>query len=59
MKELQSILFGVALREVVGAIQLSVNDIQIDSRKVTPGCVFVAIRGVHADGHEFIETAIE
>ena len=34
MKSLQSILFGVALREVVGTTQQEVADIQIDSRKV-------------------------
>jgi UDP-N-acetylmuramoyl-L-alanyl-D-glutamate--2,6-diaminopimelate ligase len=59
MKDLQSILFGVSLREVVGATQLQVNDIQIDSRKVTANCVFVAIRGVQVDGHAYIQTAIE
>jgi UDP-N-acetylmuramoyl-L-alanyl-D-glutamate--2,6-diaminopimelate ligase len=59
MKELQSILFGVALREVVGSTKQLVNDIQIDSRKVTPASVFVAISGVQVDGHDFIETAIK
>ena len=59
MKELQSILFGVALREVVGSTKQLVNDIQIDSRKVTPSSVFVAISGAQMDGHHFIETAIE
>jgi UDP-N-acetylmuramoyl-L-alanyl-D-glutamate--2,6-diaminopimelate ligase len=59
MKELQSILFGVALREVAGNTKQVINDIQIDSRKVTPGCVFVAIRGAQVDGHDYIETAIE
>jgi UDP-N-acetylmuramoyl-L-alanyl-D-glutamate--2,6-diaminopimelate ligase len=59
MKDLQSILFGVSLREVIGSTQLQVNDIQIDSRKVTPSCVFVAIKGVQVDGHSFITTAIE
>ncbi|MGI9138113.1 MAG: UDP-N-acetylmuramoyl-L-alanyl-D-glutamate--2,6-diaminopimelate ligase [Sediminibacterium sp.] len=59
MKELQSILFGVALREVVGSTKQSVNDIQIDSRKVSANTVFVAIRGVQVDGHDFIEIAIE
>jgi len=59
MKELQSILFGVALREVVGSTKQLVNDIQIDSRKVIPSSVFVAISGVQADGHHFIDTAIE
>ena len=59
MKELQSILFGVALREVVGSTSQVITDIQIDSRKVTKGCVFVAIKGIQADGHQFIITAIE
>jgi UDP-N-acetylmuramoyl-L-alanyl-D-glutamate--2,6-diaminopimelate ligase len=59
MKELQSILFGVALREVVGSTQVNVSAIQIDSRKVTAGAVFVAIKGVQVDGHQFISTAIE
>ncbi len=59
MKALQSILFGVALREVVGSTQMQVNDIQIDSRKVNVGGVFVAISGVQVDGHEFITIAIE
>ncbi len=59
MKDLQSILFGVSLREVIGSTQLQVNDIQIDSRKISSGCVFVAIKGAQVDGHAFIETAIE
>ena len=53
MKALQSILFGVALREVVGSTDLNVHDIQIDSRKVSEDCVFVAIKGVQVDGHTF------
>lgn len=58
MKALQSILFGVALREVVGSTNLLIKDIQIDSRKVSDGSVFVAIKGVQMDGHTFIKTAI-
>ncbi len=59
MKDLQSILLGVALREVVGSTNKEILDIQIDSRKVTEGSVFVAIKGVQVDGHTFITTAIE
>ena len=59
MKALQSILFGVSLREVVGTTDLQVSDIQIDSRKIASGCVFVAIKGVQVDGHNFITTAID
>lgn len=28
-----------------------------DSRKVTPGCVFVALKGEHFDGNDFVEQA--
>ncbi|TRZ82052.1 MAG: UDP-N-acetylmuramoyl-L-alanyl-D-glutamate--2,6-diaminopimelate ligase [Sediminibacterium sp.] len=59
MKSLQSILFGVALREVVGSTQQEVITIQIDSRKIVKGAVFVAIKGLQSDGHSFISTAIE
>ncbi len=30
----------------------------IDSRKVTPGCLFVALRGERVDGHDFVAGAI-
>jgi UDP-N-acetylmuramoyl-L-alanyl-D-glutamate--2,6-diaminopimelate ligase len=59
MKALQHILFGVAIREVIGSTNVDINAIQIDSRKVEAGTVFVAIKGVQADGHNFIQTAIE
>ena len=59
MKALQNILFGVAIREVVGSTNLNISSIQIDSRKVEAGTLFVAIKGVQADGHSFIQTAIE
>jgi len=36
-----------------------VGDVHIDSRAVTPGSLYVAIRGLHADGHDFVATAID
>ena len=56
---LQQILFGVALREVIGSTDQEVIDLQIDSRLVQHGTAFVAIKGVQVDGHQFIPTAIE
>ena len=32
--------------------------VQIDSRRVRPGGVFVAIKGAHCDGHDFIPQAL-
>ncbi|MFZ8278276.1 Mur ligase domain-containing protein, partial [Staphylococcus aureus] len=38
---------------------MTIDTIAIDSRNVTKGSLFVAIKGVQADGHAFIEKAIE
>jgi len=59
MPILQNILYKVHLQQVQGSTAIEVNDIQIDSRKVGAGSVFVAIRGEKSDGHSFIEKAIE
>lgn len=56
---LRDILYKVAIRSVAGSTEADVQDIQIDSRKVTAGTVFIAIRGVAADGHQFIDKALE
>ena len=58
MRQLKDILFGVSLKAVSGTTALTVNALCFDSRKVTSGDVFVAIRGVEADGHRFIENAV-
>ncbi|MET0464359.1 MAG: UDP-N-acetylmuramoyl-L-alanyl-D-glutamate--2,6-diaminopimelate ligase [Chitinophagaceae bacterium] len=56
---LRDILYKVSIRSVSGSTDVEVNDIQIDSRKVQPGTLFIAIKGVATDGHQFIEKAIE
>ena len=38
--------------------ELPVHGIQFDSRKVTPGDIFVAFTGGNIDGHDFIDSAI-
>lgn len=37
---------------------VNITDITSDSRRVTPGAMFVATRGVTVDGHDFIARAI-
>lgn len=59
MAKLQDILYNVHLQAVTGATNLDVKDIQIDSRKVTAGSLFVAITGTVSDGHSYITTAID
>jgi UDP-N-acetylmuramoyl-L-alanyl-D-glutamate--2,6-diaminopimelate ligase len=58
MAFLQDILFKVNIRSVYGSTSVEIKDLQIDSRKVTDGSVFIAIKGASADGHQFIDTAV-
>ena len=58
MSKLQDILYKVAIRSVKGDLSISINDLQIDSRKIKKGSAFIAIRG-GVDGHQFIDKAIE
>ena len=56
---LQDILYKVAITSVQGNTGIEVTSLQIDSRKVTAGCCFIAVKGAAADGHQFINKAIE
>ncbi|WP_159022591.1 UDP-N-acetylmuramoyl-L-alanyl-D-glutamate--2,6-diaminopimelate ligase [Formosa sp. L2A11] len=58
MNLLKDILYKVAIDTVVGVTNVQVNNIAFDSRKIELNDVFVAISGTVADGHGFIETAI-
>ncbi len=57
--KLKKLLGNIEDVELIGSVEREVNGIEFDSRKVKPGCAFVAQRGVHVDGHRFISKAIE
>ncbi len=59
MKSLQSILKGIKSVEISGDATCRVSGIAFDTRVVEKGNVFVAIKGTHVDGHDFIDKAIE
>ncbi len=59
MHTLQDIIYKVNIRSVHGNLNATVNDLQVDSRKVNKGSVFIAVKGVSTDGHQFIQLAIE
>ncbi|WP_297172071.1 UDP-N-acetylmuramoyl-L-alanyl-D-glutamate--2,6-diaminopimelate ligase [uncultured Porphyromonas sp.] len=42
----------------VSAAQCQVSSIEQDSRRVSEGCIFVALRGVHVDGADYIPKAL-
>ncbi len=55
---LQDVLYRVSIRSVIGSTSITVLDVQLDSRKVKPGSLFLAMKGAVSDGHQFIEAAI-
>jgi UDP-N-acetylmuramoyl-L-alanyl-D-glutamate--2,6-diaminopimelate ligase len=59
VKQLDDILYKVHITAIAGRRDVMISDVQIDSRKVTKGSLFVAVRGHAADGHQFIAKAIE
>ncbi len=59
MKLLKDILYKVSLISTKGDMEIAVNNLVFDSRKVIAGDVFVAMRGTQVDGHDFIDTALE
>ncbi|TLU97945.1 UDP-N-acetylmuramoyl-L-alanyl-D-glutamate--2,6-diaminopimelate ligase [Dyadobacter luticola] len=56
-KILSSLLDEVRGARITGPSNITVKNIILDSRKVLPGSLFVALRGTQTDGHQFIETA--
>ena len=55
---LKEILYKVNIRAVSGNTAIEIKNLQTDSRLVTPGTCFIAIKGTLSNGHHFIEDAI-
>ena len=45
--------------EVVGNTEIDITGIELDSRRVGQGTMFVAMRGTQSDGHQYIDKALE
>lgn len=58
MKVLKDILYKVSLVSTTGDMEVQIQDIVFDSRKVKEGSVFVAVPGTQVDGHDFIDKAL-
>lgn len=57
--ELTAIIKSIKPRSVTGSLNREITGIAYDSRQVTPGMLFVALKGQNVDGHNFIMDAIE
>lgn len=57
-ERLKDILTGVSVTKVKGSTDIDVEHVGFDSRKVAAGDLFVAVRGEHVDGHQYIAAAV-
>ena len=57
--KLDDLLKGITFEGVQYKGETEINEVHFDSRKLREGDVFVAQRGVHIDGHDYIGSAIE
>ncbi len=58
-RTLHALLAAAGLPCPAGAEDIAITSITDDSRQVQPGSLFVAYKGVEADGHKYIPNAIE
>lgn len=56
---LKEILNEINIRETKGSTDIDICGIHMDSRKVEPGHLFIAVKGTQTDGHAYIGKAIE
>ncbi len=56
--KLRQLLKDVTGHEEYGDIDIDIKSIQYDSRLISPGDLFVAIKGGTSDGHDYIDAAI-
>ena len=59
MMKLEEILGGINVAEIKGNISKEISGLEIDSRKIESGHMFVAVKGTQTDGHAYIGKAIE
>lgn len=57
--KLSELLKSVSILQIAGPAEAEITGVNIDSRKIEKGHLFVAIKGTQTDGHKFIAKAIE
>lgn len=59
MMKLEQLLSNIKPLATEGILDVDITGVNIDSRKIQPGHLFVAMRGTQTDGHAFIPKALE
>lgn len=57
--KLSELLKNVKVITSLGDMDIEIKDVNIDSRKIGNGHLFIAMKGTQVDGHKFINKAIE
>ena len=57
--KLENLVVGLNVLEVKGDLQREIGGVQIDSRRIVDGDLFIAVNGTVADGHNYIGKAVE
>ena len=57
--DLERLVTALEPSQVLGGPAVEVRDLAYDARAVTPGALFFAVPGEHADGHDFAGAAVE
>ena len=57
--ELTTLIKNIEPVAIVGYNTVEITGVNIDSRRIQPGHLFVAIKGTQVDGHSFIQKAID
>lgn len=57
--KLEKLLAGVNVVRKNAPLSMEITDVVYDSRKVTPGCMFVAVTGFATDGNKYIPMALQ
>ena len=57
--ELNKLFEDIKVKQWIGDKNVTISDIAADSRKVQKNSLFIAVRGVNIDGHQFIGQVVE
>ena len=57
--KLKELITNIVPLNVVGGTEVEITGINIDSRRIAKGHIFVAIKGTQVDGHAFIGKALD
>lgn len=57
--KLSELLKNITPTRVIGDVDVEITGVNIDSRKVEQGHMFIAMKGTMVDGHRFIAKAVE